>query len=98
MFRNEEGDLNDPAEVQRRERLRKKQELQMQFQLKRKGRPKNESWDECVVRPDPAFYCSADPDPGSGSQTNADPDPDPGQTKPSKNFYMKTILLVGHRS
>jgi hypothetical protein len=56
VFRNEEmGDLNDPAEVQRRERLRKKQELQMQFQLKRKGRPKNESWNQCVVRPDPVF-------------------------------------------
>jgi hypothetical protein len=47
VFRNEEGvagvgagDLNDPAEVQRRERLRKKQELQMQFQLKRKGSQK----------------------------------------------------------
>jgi hypothetical protein len=75
VFRNEEGvagvgmvgDLNDPAELQRRERLRKKQELQMQFQLKRKGRPKNESWNQL-------FTSRADPDSDAGSQTNAAPD------------------------
>ncbi len=35
-----------------------------------KGKPKNESFGTSVVRPDPAFYRSADPDSDSGSQTN----------------------------
>ncbi len=70
----------------------------MQFQLKRKGRPKNESWNSLGVRPDPAFYLNSDPDSDSRSQTNAAPDTATLRLcrHLKLNFYMKNILNVGY--